>query len=312
MRPISDVPDNTGLASGAQEITCIGSASADAELEQLSHQPGVDSQRAPTAPRASSAFALTQNFLACRRTIRRSSRRRGAEVCAGRAISRRKCVISFDLQYSLNQHQASYVDRNSRFDARVHARRRRRTSGLCKPRRDQPRDRCRCAERIALLTRFCAGQPWRRRSRSRRIPSRSRRRRAEWFHNSLSGMSAGPRCASTTKCADSAATPCAIPCSFQWGRSSGDIQHQINFSLTKAMSQELTLSVSGQFRNRRALHAHRRRRCQRRRLVQRSRVRVQSVDGHGYRGCVRHAVDSRARRSAVKACLNAQTRSGCR
>jgi hypothetical protein len=248
---ISDAFDNTGLPSGAQQITCIGSSVPTPNWNSYLTNPA----SIPTAcadGTTGSAFAVTQPRVSTYDpSFQPPSSWRGSLRWASYLTA--KMRISFDLQYSLNQHQASYVDRNFvSTPAFVLA------NEGGRPVYANPGAIVPTTGAVSLTA-------------SRFSPDY-----AQVYNNLGDGQSRSRQLTVTLAPQPNGIcfSACPIywfvswttlrvdddvrgfggntagnPLLFQWGRSSGDIQHQINFNVTKALSQELNLSVSGQFRS---------------------------------------------------------------
>ncbi len=248
---ISDAFDNTGLPSGAQQINCIGSAVPTPAWSSYLTNPG----SIPTSCAdggTGSSFAVTQPRVSTYDpTYQPPSSWRGSLRWASYLTA--KMRISFDVQYSLNQHQSSYVDRNFVSTPAFSL-----TSEGGRPVYVNP-NAIVPATGAVLLT-----------------ASRYSQNYAQVYNNLGDGQSRSRQLTVTLapQPAGICFTSCPMywyvswttlrvdddvrgfggntggnPLLFQWGRSSGDIQHQINFSLGKALSQSLQLSVSGQFRS---------------------------------------------------------------
>jgi len=248
---ISDAFDNTGLATGAQQINCIGSAVPAPSWNTYQANPG----SIPTAcadGTAGSAFALTQPRVSTYdRSYQPPSSWRGSLRWASYLTA--KLRISFDVQYSLNQHQASFVDRNFVSTPAFTL-----ANEGGRPVYVNPTDIVPATGAVALSA------------------SRYSQDYAQVYNNLGDGTSRSRQLTitlapqltaiclnvcpmswfiswTTVRVDDDVrgfgGNTAGNPLLFQWGRSSGDIQHQINFTFQKSFSQEWQLNVSGSFRS---------------------------------------------------------------
>ena len=246
---ISDAFDNTGLASGAQQITCIGSSVPTPNWSgYLANPASIPTSCADGT--AGSPFALTQPRVSTYDpSYQPPSSWRGSLRWASYLTA--KLRISFDLQYSLNQHLASYVDRNfvdtpaftlaNEGGRPVYAN----PAAIVPSTGAVSLSASRVSQDFAQVYDNLGDAQ----SRSRQLTV------------TLAPQQQGICFTScpvywyvswTTLRVDDevrgfGGNTAADPMQFHWGRASGDLQHQINFSLTKALSQELVLTVTGQF-----------------------------------------------------------------
>ncbi len=248
---ISDAFDNTGLASGAQQVSCIGSAVPTPTWNTYLANPA----SIPTAcadGTSGSAFALSQPRVSTYDpsyqppSSWRASLRWASYLTA-------KLRISFDLQYSLNQHQASYVDRNFVSTPAFTL-----ANEGGRPVYVNPAAIVPATGAVALsASRFSPdfAQVYNNLGDGQ---SRSRQLTVTFAPQStgfcFSGCPFYWYVSWTTVRVDDevrgfGGNTGANPLLFQWGRSSGDIQHQINFSVQKSYGAALQLTVTGTFRS---------------------------------------------------------------
>jgi hypothetical protein len=248
---ISDAFDNTGLPNGAQQISCIGSAVPSPSWNSYLTNPS----SIPTAcadGTAGTPFAVTQPRVSTYDpSYQPPSSWRSSLRWSSYLTSHFR--MSVEVQYSLNEHQASYVDRNFVSTPAFTL-----ASEGGRPVYVDPTAIVPSTGAVSLSA------------------SRLSQTYAQVYNNLGDGMSRSRQATVTL-------TPvtrgiCFISCPmfwsvswttvrvddevrgfggntggnpllFQWGRSAGDIQHQINFSLSKSITQSLSLSVSGSFRS---------------------------------------------------------------